>query len=228
VSRPVLWTLLLGAIGGFVDAVGFLALFQLFTAHMSGNSVWFGAAFGLGEWRISLHHLFPIPLFVIGVAVGTIAVDVARRRQLRAPFVPALSSKRSFDRLHDLRSAFVVDDAVRPPALWAFYSPAALPVFAMGVQNAALRQVAARPCTHVITGVPQSRRRTPYAISTGCAAAPAAAVSDTRCDRQQNSPNCAPRWRPSRSGSRTSAALSAVASPRIAGACQRSPSRLRS
>lgn len=157
-SRPVLWTLLLGAIGGFVDAVGFLALFQLFTAHMSGNSVWFGAAFGLGEWRISLHHLFPIPLFVIGVAVGTIAVDVARRRQLRAPFVPALLIEATFlTGFTIFGSAYVVDDAVRPPALWAFYLLAALPAFAMGVQNAALRQVAGQTLhTTYITGVLQS------------------------------------------------------------------------
>ena len=125
---------------------------------MSGNSVWFGAAFGLGEWRISLHHLFPIPLFVIGVAVGTIAVDVARRRQLRAPFVPALFIEAIFlTGFTIFGSAYVVDDAVRPAALWAFYLLAALPAFAMGVQNAALRQVAGQTLhTTYITGVLQS------------------------------------------------------------------------
>jgi uncharacterized membrane protein YoaK (UPF0700 family) len=158
VSRAVLWTLLLGAIGGFVDAVGFITLYHLFTAHMSGNSVWFGSAFGLGEWRVSLHHLFPIPLFVLGVAVGTIAVDAAHRRGLRAPFVPALLVEAVFLTCFTIfGSAYVVDDAVRPPAAWAFYLLAALPAFAMGVQNAALRQVAGQTLhTTYITGVLQS------------------------------------------------------------------------
>ena len=143
---------------GFVDAVGFLALFHLFTAHMSGNSVWFGAAFGLGDWRIGLHHLFPIPLFVIGVAVGTIAVDVAQRRRLRAPFAPALLVEAGFLAGFTLfGSAYVVDDVVRPPTVGAFYLLAALPAFAMGLQNATLRHVAGQTLhTTYITGVLQS------------------------------------------------------------------------
>lgn len=157
-SRAAFWTLLLGWVGGFVDAVGFLALFHLFTAHMSGNSVWFGAAFGLGDWRIGLHHLFPVPLFVIGVAVGTVVVDVAHRRRLRAPLAPALLVEAAFLAGFTLfGSAYVVDDAVRPPVLWAFYVLAALPAFAMGLQNATLHQVAGQTLhTTYITGVLQS------------------------------------------------------------------------
>ena len=70
-SRAALQTVSLAAVGGYVDAVGFLTLFHVFTAHMSGNSVWFGSSLGLGDWRIGLHHLFPIPLFVVGVKLAT-------------------------------------------------------------------------------------------------------------------------------------------------------------
>ena len=157
-SRAALWTLLLAWVGGFVDAVGFLTLFHLFTAHMSGNSVWFGAAIGIGNWRLGLHHLFPIPLFVIGVAIGAVIVEVARRRRLRAPFAPALLVEVALLAVFMLvGSAYVVDGSLRTAAVWAFYMLAALPALAMGLQNATLRQVAGQTLhTTYITGVLQS------------------------------------------------------------------------
>ena len=154
-SRSALWTLLLGWVGGFVDAVGFLALFHLFTAHMSGNSVWFGTYLGVGNWRLGLHHLFPIPLFVAGVALGTAAVELARRFRLRAPFVPALLLEAVLLALFMVcGSACTVDGAVHTETVWAFYLIAALPALAMGVQNATLHRVGERllPTTYV-TGV---------------------------------------------------------------------------
>ena len=149
---------MLASVGGFVDAVGFLTLFHLFTAHMSGNSVWFGSAIGLGEWRIGLHHLFPIPLFVLGLIAGTVGVELARRRRLRAPFAPALLVEIALlAAFMALGSAYVVDGALRTETVPAFYGLAAIPAFAMGLQNATLRQIAGRTVhTTYVTGVLQS------------------------------------------------------------------------
>lgn len=157
-TRAALQTVSLAAVGGFVDAVGFLTLFHLFTAHMSGNSVWFGSAIGLGEWRLGLHHLFPIPLFVLGLIAGTIAVELALRRPLRAPFAPALLAEIALLLAFMLLgSAYVADGALRTESIWAFYALAALPAFAMGLQNATLRQIAGQTLhTTYITGVLQS------------------------------------------------------------------------
>jgi len=158
VSRAARWTVLLSSVGGFVDAVGFLSLFELFTAHMSGNSVWLGASFGRGEWRLGLHHLFPIPLFVLGVALGTVAVELAQQRQARAPFVPALLLEAALLTAFMLfGSACLVDGSLRPAAVWAFYLLAALPALAMGLQNATLRRVAGQSVhTTYVTGVLQT------------------------------------------------------------------------
>jgi uncharacterized membrane protein YoaK (UPF0700 family) len=155
VSRNALWTFLLAWVGGFVDAVGFLALFHLFTAHMSGNSVWLGTYLGVGNWRLGLHHLFPIPLFVLGVAVGTALVELARRSSIRAAFVPALLLEASLLALFMVcGSPFIVEDSLRPATVWGFYALAALPALAMGVQNATLRRVAGQTVhTTYITGV---------------------------------------------------------------------------
>ena len=157
-SRVALLTALLAWSAGFVDAVGFLALFHMFTAHMSGNSVWLGAAFGLGDWRLALHHLFPIPLFVLGVALGTTMVELAQRRRLRSPFAPPLLLEAGLlAGFMVFGSACVVDGAVQPQAVWTFYLLAALPALAMGLQNVALRRAAGQALhTTYVTGVLQS------------------------------------------------------------------------
>ena len=154
-SRNALCTFLLAWVGGFVDAVGFLALFHLFTAHMSGNSVWLGTYLGVGNWRLGLHHLFPIPLFVLGLAVGTTAVELARRVPLRAPFVPALLLEAGLLALFMVcGSQFVVGESLRTATAFGFYALAALPALAMGVQNAAVRRVAGQNLhTTYVTGV---------------------------------------------------------------------------
>jgi len=72
-----------GAVAGCVDAVGYLVLSHVFTAHMSGNSVGFGAALGSGDWTEAFRRGFPIPLFVIGVATGGAIIEVGARRGLR-------------------------------------------------------------------------------------------------------------------------------------------------
>lgn len=157
-SRAALWTLLLASLGGFVDAVGFLTLFDLFTAHMSGNSIWLGSAFGSGDWRLGLHHLFPIPLFVLGIAIGTVAVEVAHRRRLRAPFVPVWLLEAGLLATFMLAgSACIVDGVIRTDAVWGFYVLAALPPLAMGLQNATLGRIAGQTLhTTYISGVLQS------------------------------------------------------------------------
>src|SRR5262249_58742304 len=63
---------LLDGVGGYVDAVGYLLLFQLFAANMSGNSILLGVALGQGQWQAALRQALPIPLFVVGVVLGAV------------------------------------------------------------------------------------------------------------------------------------------------------------
>src|SRR5262249_9516209 len=58
---------LLSFTAGFVDNTGFIALFGLFTAHVTRNFVLIGA--GLGEpHQALLGQLLPLPVFVVVVA----------------------------------------------------------------------------------------------------------------------------------------------------------------
>ncbi|ACL58076.1 YoaK family protein [Methylobacterium nodulans] len=63
---------LLSFVGGYVDTVGFLALQGLFTAHVTGNFVTFGAALvhgAAGAWA----KLLALPVFCIAVLLTRLA-----------------------------------------------------------------------------------------------------------------------------------------------------------
>jgi uncharacterized membrane protein YoaK (UPF0700 family) len=67
----------LAAIAGYVDTLGFVALFGLFTAHVTGNFVLIGAevaGFGQGV----LMKLMAFPSFIAGVALSSVLMKTVR------------------------------------------------------------------------------------------------------------------------------------------------------
>jgi uncharacterized membrane protein YoaK (UPF0700 family) len=135
-------TAALGLVAGFSDAVGFLVLFGVFTAHMSGNTTHFGVSLAEGEWTDALVRFFPIPMFVVAIALGTVAVEVAHRRgATRARLVPLLLAEAGCLTLFMVLAAWVLDtDRLRPANGWFFVLTASL-TLAMGAQTAVLRRV---------------------------------------------------------------------------------------
>ena len=69
----------LTGIGGFVDAVGYIALFQIFTANMSGNSIHIGMYLGQRNWLDFTRFLCPVFSYIVGMTLTRIAVEVAGR-----------------------------------------------------------------------------------------------------------------------------------------------------
>src|SRR6202022_2548260 len=59
---------LLSAIAGYVDTAGFLVLFGLFTAHVTGNFVTAGAALARHAPEGGIARLAMIPIFILSVA----------------------------------------------------------------------------------------------------------------------------------------------------------------
>lgn len=145
---------LLAAVAGTVDAVGYLTLLHVFTAHMSGNSDAFGAELGRGNWTEVLRRGFPIPVFVLGVALGVLLIEVASRGGIRSTAALLLSIEGA------LLVAFVGFGGTRfhhdviEVSGWRFYGLVALLVVAMGIQNAALQRVRGRTVhTTFVTGM---------------------------------------------------------------------------
>jgi uncharacterized membrane protein YoaK (UPF0700 family) len=138
----------LSGVGGCIDAIGVLTLGGPFVAHMSGNSAALGAAFGHGDWRTGLPHLFAVPLFLVGLFGGYLWI-------LRAPTDWRCASILLIEAL--LLAVFALlfaRDGSPERNTLAYFGFAALPLLAMGLQNATLREVgrSAFPSTY-ITGV---------------------------------------------------------------------------
>jgi uncharacterized membrane protein YoaK (UPF0700 family) len=134
--------ILLSAVAGAVDAIGFLLLFHMFVAHMSGNSAALGAYLGRGEWSMAFNHLFPIPLFVLGIVAGTVLNEILANHEVRSPFACVAAIEVLLLVLFMLFGFEVYSGGVlRIDSPGAFYSLAALLVTAMGLQNATLQRV---------------------------------------------------------------------------------------
>ena len=71
--------LLLTGAGGFVDAVGYIALFQVFTANMSGNSIHIGMYLSQGDWLSLLRPLCAVAFYVVGLLLTRVAIEIAGR-----------------------------------------------------------------------------------------------------------------------------------------------------
>lgn len=74
----------LSFLAGYVDTLGFIALFGLFTAHVTGNFILIGAALADPGRMSILLKLLAFPAFIIGVGVVPLLIAWCSARQVRA------------------------------------------------------------------------------------------------------------------------------------------------
>jgi uncharacterized membrane protein YoaK (UPF0700 family) len=125
----------LAFIAGYVDVVGFVSLFGLFTAHVTGNFIMIGVDVTGNEMGL-LAKLLALPAFVLAVAATRLA-EVRIARAGRSPVAPLLIVEASLLALFMAASlhAAPVTDPSAPAAILA----GMLAVTAMGIQNALSR-----------------------------------------------------------------------------------------
>jgi len=70
----------LAFLAGYVDTLGFLALFGLFTAHVTGNFILIGAALADPSHSSVLLKLLAFPAFIAGVAAARVLAVVVEKR----------------------------------------------------------------------------------------------------------------------------------------------------
>jgi uncharacterized membrane protein YoaK (UPF0700 family) len=124
----------LGALAGYVDTAGFVALYGLFTAHVTGNFVLIGAALASTAHSTLLLKCLAFPAFGAGV-VGTRLLGNACERRGTPPVRPMLALQLAL-----LTSFMVVALLATPivsPEAPLVLAAGMLGAAAMGVQNAA-------------------------------------------------------------------------------------------
>lgn len=134
---------------GFVDTCGFIALFGLFTAHVTGNFVLIGSEL-VGPSQGILTKLLALPTFVVVVALTRLAV-AGMEASGRAPLRPLLVAQGLL-----LLAFMAAGMAISPPKqadAWPELATGLLGVAAMAIQNAKARLLlpSATPST-VMTG----------------------------------------------------------------------------
>ena len=133
--------LTLTVVGGFVDAVGYIALFQVFTANMSGNSVHVGMYLGNLDLANLARPVCAIVAYVLGVIITRLVMELAARSgfQRIASFTLTAEALLLFlfaRATPGMHLGAIVD--LRSPA---YFSLVALLAFAMGVQTGTLTHI---------------------------------------------------------------------------------------
>lgn len=70
----------LGFLAGYVDTLGFIALFGLFTAHVTGNFILIGAALADPSKTSILLKFLAFPAFIVGIAAARVLIGQAQQR----------------------------------------------------------------------------------------------------------------------------------------------------
>jgi uncharacterized membrane protein YoaK (UPF0700 family) len=150
VSRGRVRVVLLALSAGCVDAVGFLLLFGIFTAHLSGDTTHLAVELGSGDFgHDALARLVVLVVFVAGVVAGVaiMAANAERRRRVLIVEIACVVALMVTGRATLGTGAFSNGGAV-------FYVLVVLAAVSMGLQSAYVRREAGTSVhTTFITGM---------------------------------------------------------------------------
>ncbi|GEP12104.1 YoaK family protein [Methylobacterium gnaphalii] len=141
-SRPILiaFGLMLTALAGFIDAIGFIRLSGLYTSLMSGNTTQLAVAIGHGEGHHALLPFLLILAFLVGAVMGGAIAALAPERWA----TPAILA---FETLAVASAFLSAHGQLRLGTAALFLS------LAMGTQNAVLAHIQGfRAGTTFVTG----------------------------------------------------------------------------
>ncbi|MDF2696306.1 MAG: permease, partial [Labilithrix sp.] len=141
----------LSAVAGYVDTAGYLTLYGLFTAHVTGNFVTAGAALAQHAPDGVVARLAMLPIFMAAVAATTLGARAVRRKG-RSPLAPLLAAMTVALALFWAAGVLLRPQASSPDA-WAVITIGGTGIAAMGVQNALMREALGTSApTTVMTG----------------------------------------------------------------------------
>jgi uncharacterized membrane protein YoaK (UPF0700 family) len=123
---------------GAIDAIGYLALGQVFTANMTGNTVLLGLHLGLEQGAAALRALVALVGFGGGLVIGALIVERIRGK---GPWPPAVTWALALEAamLAAFAAGVYATDAARSMA--ATQALIVMSAVAMGIQSAAVRRL---------------------------------------------------------------------------------------
>ena len=127
---------------GFVDLVGYVSLYGLYTSHMTGNTVAMARHLSELQWSGVVRRGWPILTFVLGLIFGSFIYEAERSRQIRVPFPPAIALEALLIAIFiaaGIGTGFKAD--IPPQPAGKFFVMVALLAFSMGLQNVVIRKV---------------------------------------------------------------------------------------
>ena len=139
----------LGFVAGSMDAFGFIALYGLLPAHVTGNLVLLAVNLAQGQHGVGM-KLAALPIFAFGVAASAWFIGVLRERD-RDAFLPAMSLQAGL-----IAACLVISLALpraRGPGDPSAVAVGCFALLAMSLQNVTMRLVLNNlPPTTVMTG----------------------------------------------------------------------------
>jgi uncharacterized membrane protein YoaK (UPF0700 family) len=129
----------LTAVAGSVDAIGYIVLFHVFTANMTGNTVGIGLGLVEHDWWLLARRGFAVPMFLIGMLWSRFAVHVGRRRRWRHTAALLFGSEAALLGAFAVLGLLLVPGGrVESEASLIYFVLIGLLTLAMGIQNASL------------------------------------------------------------------------------------------
>ncbi|MGC1678183.1 MAG: YoaK family protein [Candidatus Binataceae bacterium] len=128
--------------GGFVDLVGFVSLYGLYTANMTGNTVGMARHLSDLQWAGVVRRGWPIVTFVFGLLLGAFIYEAEERRKIKVPFSPAIGLEALLIAIFiaaGIGSGFSAN--IPPQPAGKFFLMVALLAIPMGIQNVVIRKV---------------------------------------------------------------------------------------
>jgi len=134
--------LLLTWVAGFVDALGYLYIYNIYVAHMSGNTVAMARHLAHMHGLAAVRHAWPIAVFIVGMIAGSILFEAQIRGAIRwrVPSTLALETVCLAVFVYAGVGADFTPDVPPQPAV-KYYFLVALLTLAMGLQNVSIRKV---------------------------------------------------------------------------------------
>lgn len=154
--------IVLTAVAGYVDALGWVLLSHVYVANMSGNSIALGRSLAERDFGDAAARIWPIVSFTLGLFVSELVYELVRRRGRRSSVGWSLG----------LEAGAIAFVAILPwpPAHTTsglgYYVPTGLLSLAMGLQNATLIRVGASSIytTHVTGNLTRLAREAAHSV----------------------------------------------------------------